>query len=37
MLPYVVEAMAQIKGISPEEVRRITWENACRMYRMDVQ
>ena len=37
MLPYVVEAMAQIKGISPEEVRRITWENACRLYRMDVQ
>lgn len=37
MLPYVVEAMAQIKGISPEEVRRITWENACRLYRMDVR
>ena len=35
MLPYVVEAMAQIKGISQEEVRRITWENACRLYRMD--
>ena len=37
MLPYVVEAMAQIKGISPEEVRRITWENACRLYQMDVR
>lgn len=34
MLPYVVEAMAAIKGISAEEVRRITWENACRLYRM---
>ena len=36
MLPYVVEALAQIKGISPEEVRHVTWENACRLYRMNV-
>lgn len=33
-LPYVVSALAEIKGISEEEVRRITWENAHRMYRM---
>lgn len=33
-LPYVVEALAEIKGISPEEVRRITWENAHRLYHL---
>ena len=33
-LPYVVSALAEIKGISEEEVRRITWENAHRMYRI---
>ena len=33
-LPYVAAAIAQIKGISEEEVRWITWENGCRMYRM---
>ena len=31
-LPYVVAELAQIKGISEDEVRRITWENAHRMY-----
>lgn len=34
-LPYVVEELAAIKGVTPEEIRRITWENACRLYRMD--
>ena len=33
-LAYVVRELAQIKGIPEEEVRRITWENACRLYRM---
>lgn len=33
-LPYVVKAMAQLKGISEEEVRRITWENGLKLYRM---
>lgn len=33
-LPYVVSVLAEIKGISEEEVRRITWENAHRMYRI---
>lgn len=32
-LAYVAEAIAGLKGISEEEVRRITWENGCRMYR----
>lgn len=34
-LVYVVEELARIKGISEEEVRRITWENACRLFRME--
>lgn len=34
-LPYVVSALAQFKGITAEEAERITWENACRLYRMD--
>lgn len=33
-LPYVVEAISEIKGISQEEVERITWENAHRLYRL---
>lgn len=33
-LPYVVSELAQIKGISEEEVCRITWENAHRLYRI---
>jgi TatD DNase family protein len=33
-LPYVVTAMAQIKGISEEDVIRITEENAKKMYRL---
>ncbi len=34
-LPYVVTAMAQIKGISEEAVRKAAWENACRLYHME--
>ena len=33
-LTYVVSKMAEIKGISEEEVIRITEENAKRMYRL---
>ncbi len=33
-LPYVVDAVAQIKGISADEVKCITWENAHRLYRL---
>lgn len=34
LLPHVVEAISQIKGISREEVERITWDNAHRLYRL---
>lgn len=33
-LPYVVSEIAAIKGVSEDEVRRITWENAHRLYRI---
>ncbi len=33
-LPYVVAALAQIKGITEEEVRAAAWENAHRLYRL---
>lgn len=33
-LPYVVTAMAQLKGVEEEEVRRAVWENSLRLYRM---
>lgn len=33
-LPLVVEALASLKGISPEEVEERTWENARRLYRL---
>lgn len=35
-IPYVVSALANIKGISEEEVRRAAWENAHDLYRMKV-
>lgn len=33
-LPYVAEALAQIKGKHREEVREAVWENGMRLYRM---
>ena len=33
-LRYVVRAIADLKGISAEEVEQTTWENACKMYRL---
>lgn len=33
-LPYVVTALAQLKGITEEEVRAAAWENAVRLYGM---
>lgn len=34
-LSYVVEALAQIKGMEKEEIEKITFENACRLYKMN--
>ncbi len=34
-LPYVVEAIAEIKGMTQEDVIRVTAENANRLYRME--
>lgn len=34
MLPYVVDKIAQIKGITAEEVEKITWKNACRLWKI---
>lgn len=36
-LPLVRDKIAEIKGISPEEVERITWENAHKVYRLNLQ
>lgn len=33
-IPYVVTAMAQIKGITEEEVRAAAWENSHKLYRL---
>ena len=35
-LHYVVTAIAEIKGVTEEEVERITWENACKLYRLEI-
>lgn len=34
LLPHVVEVISEIKGISREEVERITWDNAHKLYRL---
>lgn len=35
-IPYVVTALAAIKGLDEEEVRRVTWNNALKLYRMEL-
>lgn len=37
MLPQTVEVLASIKGVSPEELVRITYENACCVYEIPVE
>lgn len=32
LIKYVIEKIAAIKGVSPEDVEKITWDNACRFY-----
>lgn len=31
-LPYIIEKLAEWKGVSPEELTRITWENGLRLF-----
>lgn len=33
-LPLICDKIAEIKGISPEDVEQITWENALKVYRI---
>lgn len=33
-IPYVVKALAEIKGVEEETVRKAAWENAHKMYRL---
>ena len=32
LLPYVVEKLAEWKGVTPAEMERITWENGKRLF-----
>ena len=34
-LPYIIEKLAEWKGITPEEMTCITWENGRRLFRLD--
>lgn len=34
-LPYVLEKLAEWKGVTPEEMTRLTWENGRRLFRLD--
>lgn len=36
MLIYVINKIAEIKGISPQEVEAITWQNACRLWSLSI-
>lgn len=35
MIPYMVEKIAEIKGITIKEVEDITWDNACRLFQVN--
>ena len=34
-LPYIIEEIARLKGISAQEVEETTYQNAMRMYRLE--
>ena len=31
-LVYIIEKIAEIKGMTPQEIERITWENGKRLF-----
>ena len=31
-LPWVIEKIAELKGLSPQEVEQATWENGLRLF-----
>ena len=33
-IPYVVTALAKLKGVEEDTVRQAAWENAHRLYRL---
>ena len=35
-LHQIAERIAEVKGITPEEVEKITWDNACRLFQKAV-
>lgn len=35
MLPYIAKVMAELKGVSVQEIFNITFENTCRLYGID--
>lgn len=35
-LPLIIREIAGLRGISPEEVEQVTFENACRLYRLEI-
>lgn len=35
-IPHVIEAMAEIKGVSEEEIKKAVWENSHRLYRIEI-
>ena len=32
-IPYIIEKIAELKGLTSEEVERVTWENALKLYK----
>ena len=34
-IQYVIEKLADIKGVTKEEIARVTYEHACRVYGLD--
>ena len=35
MLSYVAERLAAIKGLPVQEIERVTWQNACRLWKLE--